>query len=163
MLPKVKKEPWHLVVVAVGRLGKKVMAAREIHNGDHIMHFTGHPLSFAETKKTKEESFNLQIGQDQYLYLDEPYRLINHSCDPSCGVTPGLDLVALRDIRKGEELTYDYSTTMLENSWTMQCSCGSPRCRKEVRDFTTLPKHLQHYYLGRHVVQGFIARSLPNA
>ena len=38
-------------------------------------------------------------------------RLINHSCDPNCEVTgTGLKIwiYAIRDIKKGEELSYDY-------------------------------------------------------
>ena len=77
----------------------------------------------------------------------EPYRFLNHSCDPNCefveweiedqegsvlGETPRsrkvfeLWLHALRDVQKGEELTIDYGW-----SWrfAIPCKCGVPTCR----------------------------------
>jgi hypothetical protein len=34
---------------------------------------------------------------------------INHSCDPNVGFAGDIVLVAMRDIRQGEELTADYA------------------------------------------------------
>ena len=76
--------------ISHGRLGKKMIATREIGNGSELMRFTGQPLTFAEIKKLSEESYALQTGPDQYLYLDEPFCFINHSCDPVCGLTQDL-------------------------------------------------------------------------
>ena len=148
---------YNIIDIAVGRFGKKVVAAEPIKKNLVILRMTGVPLSFEETKKLGDkESFGLQVSGDCYLYLDAPGRYINHSCDPNCGVTPSLDLVAIRDIPEGEELTFDYSTTMLERHWTMECKCGSSKCRKVIRDFDQLPEATQEYYLGLNVVQRYI-------
>jgi uncharacterized protein len=37
---------------------------------------------------------------------------------------------AIRDIKKGEEITYDYATSETLNNWKMECKCGSKNCRK---------------------------------
>ncbi|MDE3234309.1 MAG: SET domain-containing protein-lysine N-methyltransferase [Bacteroidota bacterium] len=52
----------------------------------------------------------------------------NHSCDPNTGYS-GLNVIALRNINKGEELTLDYGTFLDEKSEPFDCQCGSPLCR----------------------------------
>ncbi len=72
-------------------------------------------------------------------------RWINHSCDPNCEVwlietedgNPANDrlvIQAMRPIRAGEELTYDYGivtdepiTDAIRALWV--CRCGSPKCK----------------------------------
>ena len=60
--------------------------------------------------------------------------------------------------KKDEEIFYDYSTTMDEDSWTLQCKCGSQNCRKIVKDFKFLPQELQKKYLELNIVQNFIKK-----
>jgi hypothetical protein len=92
--------------------------------------------------------------------LEKPGRYVNHSCVPNAGIKQHTQLVALRDISRGEEICYDYSTTMHENHWTMICKCGAPGCRKIVRDFRSLPEPLQRRYLDLEIVQPFIMLQL---
>lgn len=74
----------------------------------------------------------LQIGDDQWLcskgtHLDD---FANHSCEPNAGfLTAELSLWALRDIAPGEEVTWDYSTSINEPEWSLDCCCGSANCR----------------------------------
>jgi D-alanine-D-alanine ligase len=56
----------------------------------------------------------------------------NHSCDPNT-VFEGLNVVALRNIRRGEELTLDYSLACDDTMIPFECSCGSANCRGEIR------------------------------
>ncbi len=59
-----------------------------------------------------------------------PARLINHSCDPNCE-TEGDDdhiwIEAMRDIKKGEELSYDYCFDV-DDYEEHPCKCGSKNC-----------------------------------
>lgn len=55
----------------------------------------------------------------------------NHSCDPNTGYD-GLNVVALKDIGKGEELTLDYATFLNETSATFECHCRAGNCRRIV-------------------------------
>jgi len=55
----------------------------------------------------------------------------NHSCDPNTEFV-GLNLVARRDIRSGEELTVDYATFYDRHMTPFDCACGSPKCRGRV-------------------------------
>ena len=67
------------------------------------------------------------------LWSDDPtqWRPQNHACDPNTAFR-GLDVVALRGIVRGEELTLDYGAAMNEYSEPFTCHCGSPTCRGEI-------------------------------
>ncbi len=56
----------------------------------------------------------------------------NHSCDPNCGYD-GLNVIALRDIPAGEEMTFDYADCYSETMEPFACTCGASNCRGIVR------------------------------
>lgn len=76
---------------------------------------------------------------EKYAYIDpegnyvlcwDLGRYINHSCNPSTrGIGYGFDL-AVRDLKKGEELTCDYAHLNLDYSF--ECGCKSFNCRGTV-------------------------------
>lgn len=151
--------------VGPARHGQGLFAQRVYTASEPILKLTGTERSGAELDRDGYlPGYPLQIDDDGYLLLDEPGVYANHSCDPNAGITPALNLVALREIAVGEEICFDYSTTMAEdNAWTLVCACGSRRCRGLVEDFERLDPVVQHFYLERGVVLGFILRSLGRA
>jgi D-alanine-D-alanine ligase len=56
----------------------------------------------------------------------------NHSCDPNTAYD-GLDVIAIRAIDAGEELTLDYASFLDEHMEPFQCRCGSASCRGTIR------------------------------
>lgn len=71
------------------------------------------------------------LAGGKVVHMKVPERHINSSCDPSA-FTKVIDgvrhVIARRDIRAGEEITYDYMIDCHDGEvWT--CTCGSPRCR----------------------------------
>jgi hypothetical protein len=59
---------------------------------------------------------------------------INHSCEPNCEtdeVDGRIWIIALRPIRAGEELTYDYNLYDGDES-EARCNCGAASCRKSM-------------------------------
>jgi hypothetical protein len=134
-----------------------VFTTQFIPRGSFIMEFHGNPLSFAEAVEMGDaQCYALQTGLDrEYILLNEPGKYLNHSCDPNAGLR-GLRLVAVRDIAPGEELCFDYSTTMAEDYWELPCSCGSVHCRGSVRDFKHLPSGVQRKYRELGIVAPFI-------
>ncbi len=83
----------------------------------------------------------MQVGEDLWLWSDgsslDDY--INHSCEPNAGFPTGKpELFALRDIVTGEEIAWDYSTSLVEEGWSLECRCGSERCRGTVLPFFAL-------------------------
>ena len=114
-------------------------AVKDIKDRTRIIEYKGKIL----TKKQVEE--NSKFDNDKAIYLfninkkydldgDFKYntaRLINHSCDPNCEVYgTGLKVwvYAIRDIKKGEELTYDYGFGFDEDYKDFPCRCRSKNC-----------------------------------
>jgi uncharacterized protein len=57
-------------------------------------------------------------------------RFINHSCAPNTFMRTynfHVEFYALRDIKKGEELTCDYGPT--HHDGKLPCNCGAPGCK----------------------------------
>lgn len=75
------------------------------------------------------------VGNGVFMLWDEDPREWapqNHSCEPNTAFC-GLNLVATRDIRCGEELTLDYATLANPDAVPFECRCGAPNCRKIIR------------------------------
>ncbi len=86
--------------------------------------------------------FAMQVGTELWLRSDgsqlDDY--FNHSCDPNVGFVTGEPvLYALRDVAPGDELCWDYSTSIAVRGWRMRCHCGTPPCRGTVLPFPSLP------------------------
>jgi len=148
------------VYIAECGLGKGVFAKRAIPKGDEFLALDGEIISFEEVRKRGEAEGNpIQIEDDQYLDVVSPGVYLNHSCNPNTGIVRDRILIALRDIAAEEEVRIDYSTTMQENSWTMECRCGDKACRGIITDFRLMPEEIQRKYLDLSIVQNFICRS----
>lgn len=143
-------------------LGRGLFATRFIKKGDQILEFAGQVIFFKEVldKELDQQSNPLQIGPTEYIDIEEPGVFANHSCSPNAGIKDDRFLVAIKDIPPGQEICYDYSTTMDEEHWTLECKCESPDCRHTVKDFKYLPPEVQASYIELNIVQSFIRRKL---
>ena len=116
-----------------------LFANKDIKKDTIIIHYIGKII----TKKQTEEDSKFDNGKAIYLFninnkydLDGDFsyntaRLINHSCNPNCQVeSKGLKLwiSSIRDIKKNEELSYDYGYSFDENYKEFPCKCGSNNC-----------------------------------
>jgi hypothetical protein len=138
-------------------VGLGVFVTRDFARHEEILVFRGTEIDYRGTlTKGDRECDAFQIGIDRYLDLEPPGVYINHSCDPNVGVRDQVRLVALRDLEAGEEIRYDYSTTMAENHWEMACRCGSPHCRGLIRDFACLPPDVKQRLVELTVVPAFV-------
>jgi uncharacterized protein len=128
-----------LEVRDAGGKGRGVFAVARIARGELVAPFTGWTL---RTSELTDDLFALQIGHDLWLcsHGDQLDDCINHSCDPNTGFSSGEPvLYALRDIAAGEEIVFDYATSIGETGWTLDCTCGSPNCRNVIRSWGELP------------------------
>lgn len=142
-------------------LGEGIFAKSALAIGEPVFFLTGRILPMKEVLRLEDEGARtIQVGDDAYVDPGFPARFINHSCDPNCGITDDLCFTAVRKIEAGEELRFDYSTTMLERHWEMECLCRAPKCRGVIRDFDRLPSALQERYLELGIVQRFIVEYL---
>ena len=137
-------------------LGKALVATKAIPAGEKILKMSGPILKTREEVLLCEaESHLIQVDTGVYYDPLPPGRYINHSCDPN-SILSGQILLSIRNIPAGEEINFDYSTTMDEDNYTLECMCGSPHCRRVVLDFKFLPKEIQDKYLDLGGVQSFI-------
>ena len=145
------------VSIAPARHGLGLFANFDIPPRTHILTYSGTETDLAGTLSLGEqEGHTIQVGIDRYLFPEPPFLYINHSCEPNCGLSGRNGLISIKPIRAGEELCFDYSTSMMERHWRMQCYCGASACRGIVDDFDTLPRELQQYYLANKTVARYI-------
>lgn len=146
------------IYVADCEHGRGVFASRPIRAGETILHYRGRRYDRDDPiHRTESAALLLQTGARTYILPDSPAVCVNHSCAPNAGLVGNRRLVALVDIRPDEQVTFDYSTTMDDGMWTLDCRCGQRECRGLVEDFRRLPRPVQERYLDLGVVQGFIA------
>jgi SET domain-containing protein len=146
--------------------GKAVFARREFKKGDFIIEFRGKKYTREEYIKKLNPRNNHFLQIDDNLYLGPtrtPDNYINHSCNPNAGMkfqNGRVFLYAIKPIKKGAEITFDYSTSMDEDYWEMDCQCGSRNCRRKVRDFKYLPEDTREKYIKLGIVPDFILKNL---
>ena len=115
--------------------GTGCFARRNIASVTRVIEYIGEKITKAESLRRCEQNNQYIFALDDEFDLDgnvpwNPARFINHSCAPNCKAE--LDdehvwIVALRDIKAGEELTYNYNYD-LEGYRDHPCRCGVPLC-----------------------------------
>lgn len=127
--------------------GFGVFAIRDIRKNEIITRFTGPFLRIDDMEGFPQEVWDhlLNVGFNEYVIPKDPGARVNHSCDPNAGIIQDIQLIAMRDIGKDEEVTFDYSITIVDD-WTLDCKCGSPLCRGTIRPYRELPAELKQKY-----------------
>ncbi len=154
------------LVLGESKLGKVVLAGKRFNKNEIIIEFTGLIMKRDELPDliNPEDDRYLQIGADKYLGPSGDFDdYFNHSCNPNAGIIIIEDkffLIAIKNINPKEEITWDYSTTMDEDNWEMNCDCGDKNCRKKIRDFKYLSKDIQKKYISLNIVPDFILKNL---
>jgi SET domain-containing protein len=122
-----------------------LFAAKDIEAGERVIEYVGDKVTKAESDRRADKQLE-KAGKNGdgavYIFtLNKRYdidgnvswntaRLANHSCDPNCEtdiIRGHVWLIALRDIKKGEEITYNYCFD-LEFFEDHPCCCGSKNC-----------------------------------
>jgi len=123
----------------IDRKGRGLYATKDIKEGARIIDYVGKVI----TKKQTEDSKKFDNSKPIYLFnLNKKFdldgdistntaRLINHSCTNNCdynGTGLKLWVVAIKNIKKGEELTCDYGFGYDEDYKQFPCKCASKNC-----------------------------------
>lgn len=150
-MKNLRSSPASLQVRDTRRYGNGVFALSDIPQG-HVIHvLTGDTITLDEFVRTVNSGQHrlddpLQVGAKTFIALDDFSRTFNHCCNPNAGLRKRSELFALRPIRSGEQITYDYSSTIAPTVWRMNCLCGAGNCRKIIGDVRTIPRtQLQRY------------------
>lgn len=109
----------------------------------------GTRLFWIEGRESSRASrYSVQIARDLHVEADpslpleeildrHSWRYMNHSCEPNT-VVRGREFIALREIERGEAVTFNYNSSEYDIAEPFACGCGSPRCEGTIRGFRHL-------------------------
>jgi D-alanine-D-alanine ligase len=136
---KRKKKPFFMKGNSIAGFG--IYASREIKKGELI--FKGEEKAqrivtkryvdnnWSEDEKLHFRRYAYPVSDELFILWDEDpseWAPQNHSCDPNTAFD-GLNVFAVKNIEKGEELTLDYAQFLDDNMEPFECRCGSANCR----------------------------------
>ena len=135
--------------------GHGLFATAPIAKGEVVAVKGGHIINREQLHELtpKLGPVEIQIGDDLFIApvtqeeREASMLYSNHSCDANLGVRGEITFVALRDIAAGEELTHDWCITD-DDDYSVQCNCGSPRCRRTLTGKDWQQAELQKCYAG---------------
>ena len=117
------------IVVKISRIhGRGVYAGRKLKKGERVVEYKGELITWKECDRRPpsdpsdpHHTFFFSLSDGKHV-IDAAVggnaaKWINHSCQPNCETEEDDDarrvfIVALRDIKAGEELNYDYGLIM---------------------------------------------------
>ncbi|GAV80805.1 SET domain-containing protein/zf-CW domain-containing protein, partial [Cephalotus follicularis] len=130
-----------------GRKGYGLLMSEHIFKGHFLIEYVGEVLDM-HAYEERQKQYALK-GHKHFYFMTlngsevidacakgNLGRFINHSCDPNCRTEKWMvngeiciGLFALRDIKKDEEVTFDYNYVRVFGAAAKKCFCGSPYCR----------------------------------
>ena len=118
--------------------GDGVLATRPFATGETVM------VGFLVGMLTGNDAHATQVGPECWARHGGLGPMVNHSCDPNCGVrlndAQAFDFVAREPISAGQELTFDYAMRNFTiDHFPAVCLCGTARCRGSVTGWKDLP------------------------
>ena len=139
--------------------GKGVFAIKNIRKNEVLAVFGGYIMKAIDVQNSPfyNDDYSLQISEDFLIgqlgdenICDADF--FNHSCDPNAGFRGQIFLVAMKSIKKEEEVTFDYAMVLQKmkgvEPYEMECLCGSRKCRNIVTENDWKIENLQRKYDG---------------
>jgi uncharacterized protein len=110
-------------------------AETDLACGATVVEYSGERITKAESVRRCEQGNSFIFALDDEFDLDgsvasNPARFLNHSCAPNCAAERRdgrIWIVALRDLKAGEEITFNYGYT-LDEYREHPCHCGAATC-----------------------------------
>lgn len=102
--------------------------------------------------------YTVQVNDDTHIILNpEVLQYINHSCDPNVFFnTTTFELIAIRDIAKGDEFTFFYPSTEWLMDAPFNCFCGNDNCLHKIQGASFLSSE----NVARYRFTNFISQKL---
>lgn len=142
--------------------GFGIFAKQPHRAGDMVIEYTGELVRPSIADRRERLIYNSLVGAGTYMFRIDDERvidatragsiahLINHSCEPNCysrvisfNGDDHIIIFAKRDIKRWEELTYDYRFFSIDEQ--LACYCGFPRCRGVVNDIDAEERMAKRY------------------
>lgn len=132
--------------------GNGIFALQPIKKGELVAVFGGVVYEWNDFihLPERERSLCIQV-EDRHFLVPRPIGegdYVNHSCDPNAGLSGQIGLVAMRDIKIGEEVCFDYAMCDTMPYDEFECQCGAPNCRGMVTGSDWQKAELQKRYAG---------------
>lgn len=154
MRERLQRKDGHKIVVLRSRIeGMGVFATQPIRQGEFIIEYAGAEIRPVVSDLREKQYNDRSIGCYMFAIhgtaaskeiqpvvdatmAGNAARYINHSCDPNCESREikndkgklCIVIVAIRGIRRGEELAYDYRLSP-DSEDRAECVCGALKCR----------------------------------
>ncbi|MBI3139973.1 MAG: SET domain-containing protein-lysine N-methyltransferase [Sphingobacteriales bacterium] len=139
---KRKRKPFIMKGNSISGYG--IYAQQDIRKGEIIFKGEGRAQRiitkrFVDKNWNEEEKMHFRryaypVSEEVFILWDEDpseWAPQNHSCNPNTAFE-GLNVLALCDISKGQELTLDYADFLDENMEPFDCQCGASNCRGKI-------------------------------
>jgi len=103
------------ISTALGIVGQNgIFSNQGFKSGDTVLSLTGE-VSPNPTRTS------IKVAEKEHIE-DSVGNFINHNCNPSCKID-GIKVIALKNIKNGEEITFDYSKNEDKLANPFICSC----------------------------------------
>lgn len=138
--------PTDVIAIHTENKVRSLVARQDFKRGEVIYQIP------AEKVSDKPNRFTVQMDRNLHTEVGK-LSALNHSCDPNVILDmEKMVVVACRDIKAGDELSFFYPSTEWEMAAPFICLCGSPSCIHVVAGARFLPlSTLENHYLNRHI------------
>ncbi|KAI9207054.1 uncharacterized protein BJ171DRAFT_579406 [Polychytrium aggregatum] len=138
------------ILDVAGDFNSKLVAVRDFQKGDVVAPIEG--ITYGVEKRWSS------ISENEHIELNSELLYMNHSCDPSVHVnTSAMQVVALKDIRAGDDVTFFYPSSEWSMSQAFPCWCGSSKCIKTISGAETLHGNplfkVEDHVFNKHILE----------
>ncbi len=132
--------------------GNGIFALNTINKGELVAVFGGVVYEWDAFihLPDRDRSLCIQV-EDRHFLVPRPIGegdYVNHSCNPNAGLSGQIGLVAMRDIKIGEEVCFDYAMCDTMPYDEFECKCGQGNCRDSISGNDWQKPELQKRYAG---------------
>jgi len=167
-----KKQYPKLEVRSAGDKGNGLFAKEDIREGQFIIEYIGEVISTEECMKRLDN----HVDQNYYYFTvgevvidarkkGNNARYINHSCSPNATAEKWsvdgwtrVGIFATKDIKEGEEITFDYQYDNFGHK--IKCHCGSPVCRGYLDIGDKVKADKVRYVFSKHIASDYVKKYL---
>lgn len=133
--------------------GKGVFAKKDIKKDELLCVFGGYIIPVKGEPENSD--YDLQIAEDLLISSQGDHdggSFFNSSCEPNAGFKGQIFLVAMRNIKRGEQICFDYAMVLSHSKgakkYKIKCHCGSKNCRGYITENDWKIPELQKKYSG---------------
>ncbi len=131
---------------------KSLHTTKAFKKNEVLCNFSGGAVSTTPTYLT------VQTGLNEHITLQPEFlQYCNHSCEPNCFFdTTSFELVALKDINIGDELTFFYPSSEWNMDQPFACTCGNKNCLHTIKGAAYLSREVLSKYKLTDFIQSML-------